>query len=218
MSDAEFQTEVARVALGVAASHGFALGGGQALVAMGIVDRPTEDVDLFTAAEHAVPAAAGEVRATLEAAGYQVTEVAGQDELAALFDGFELEYVEWEVRRGGLQTELTLAHLPRRQDPVRLAIGPVLHLDDLLGSKVAATAARAQPRDFIDLAGATARLSVAELIVMGRRYDPGLQDEDFEAAGLQLDRMSDARFAPYGLDTAAVAQVRARLKEWPRPR
>ncbi|MFV2018338.1 nucleotidyl transferase AbiEii/AbiGii toxin family protein [Micromonospora sp. LOL_023] len=44
----EFQAEVARLALVVASRHGFALAGGHALIAHGVVDRPTEDVDLFT--------------------------------------------------------------------------------------------------------------------------------------------------------------------------
>jgi hypothetical protein len=39
---------VAAIALGAAAKHGFALGGGNALIAHGIIDRLTEDVDLFT--------------------------------------------------------------------------------------------------------------------------------------------------------------------------
>jgi len=43
-----FQAEVARVALVAAADHGFALAGGNALVAHGLVDRPTQDVDLFS--------------------------------------------------------------------------------------------------------------------------------------------------------------------------
>jgi len=47
MSD-PFQTQVARLALRAASRHGFALGGGHALIAYGIVSRPTEDVDLFT--------------------------------------------------------------------------------------------------------------------------------------------------------------------------
>ena len=41
-----FQHEVARIALAVAGRHGFALAGGQALIAHGIGARPTEDVDL----------------------------------------------------------------------------------------------------------------------------------------------------------------------------
>ena len=42
------QADVARIALDVAGAHGFALAGGNALVAHGIVQRPTKDVDLFS--------------------------------------------------------------------------------------------------------------------------------------------------------------------------
>jgi hypothetical protein len=40
--------QVASVALAAAARHGFALGGGNALLAHGMTTRPPQDVDLFT--------------------------------------------------------------------------------------------------------------------------------------------------------------------------
>jgi len=43
-----FQAEVARVAVAAAEDRGFALAGGNALGAHGLVDRPTQDVDLFS--------------------------------------------------------------------------------------------------------------------------------------------------------------------------
>lgn len=67
-----FHEKVARIALGVAEQHGFALGGGLALVAHGVVDRPTEDVDLFSDRDGSVPAATELVRAALEQAGIDV--------------------------------------------------------------------------------------------------------------------------------------------------
>lgn len=51
-----FPTDVARRALDATRAHGFALAGGQALIAHGIVSRPTEDVDLFTNADGAIQA------------------------------------------------------------------------------------------------------------------------------------------------------------------
>jgi len=42
------QAEVATIASKVAAEHGFVLGGGNALILHGIVDRYTADVDLVT--------------------------------------------------------------------------------------------------------------------------------------------------------------------------
>jgi hypothetical protein len=43
-----FYRDVARLALRVARIHGFVLGGGVAWVVSGLVQRPTEDIDLFT--------------------------------------------------------------------------------------------------------------------------------------------------------------------------
>lgn len=81
----ELHRQVATVALQAAAGHGFALGGGNALIAHGIIDRPTQDVDLFTNRESGVAAAAGSVEAALREAGFQVER---QDWTAGLADVF----------------------------------------------------------------------------------------------------------------------------------
>ena len=67
----KLQREVAAVALHAAARHGFALAGGNALIAHGIIDRPTEDVDLFSDQETGVAAAAQAVEDALREAGFQ---------------------------------------------------------------------------------------------------------------------------------------------------
>lgn len=48
MPVSELHREVAAIALRAAAPHGFALGGGNALIAHGIIERPTQDVDVFS--------------------------------------------------------------------------------------------------------------------------------------------------------------------------
>lgn len=45
----EFQTDVARLFFTLPASDGFLLAGGGALVAQRLTDRPTQDLDFFTA-------------------------------------------------------------------------------------------------------------------------------------------------------------------------
>jgi len=84
----QFQAEVARLALAVARDHGFALGGGHALIAHGIVQRPTEDVDLFTDADGGVQAAAELVEAVLAGAGMTVDVIPETSELGDVFYGF----------------------------------------------------------------------------------------------------------------------------------
>lgn len=47
---ANLQQEVARILFGLPESAGFAMAGGSALVALGVIDRPTRDLDAFVAA------------------------------------------------------------------------------------------------------------------------------------------------------------------------
>ncbi len=70
---------VAAVALSATAGHGFALGGGNALLAHGVITRPTQDVDLFTDQERGVEAAAGAVEAQQPArsGGFRRSRAAG---------------------------------------------------------------------------------------------------------------------------------------------
>ncbi|WP_329259549.1 nucleotidyl transferase AbiEii/AbiGii toxin family protein [Actinoallomurus sp. NBC_01490] len=46
----DFHRRLAQIGLAAAAEHGFALAGGYAVQAHGILQRPSEDVDLFTSA------------------------------------------------------------------------------------------------------------------------------------------------------------------------
>ena len=83
MPVSELHGQVAAVALCAAARHGFALGGGNALMAHGVIDRFTADVDLFTDDEAGVAAAAGAVEAALRRAGFAAER---QGESAGLAD------------------------------------------------------------------------------------------------------------------------------------
>jgi Nucleotidyl transferase AbiEii toxin, Type IV TA system len=87
---------VAAVALATAGKHGFALGGGNALLAHGVITRPTQDVDLFTDQEHGLEAAAGAV-AALRQAGFQPERAEQAAGLADLFPGMGEGLAEWIV-------------------------------------------------------------------------------------------------------------------------
>jgi hypothetical protein len=111
---------------------------------------------------------------------------------------------------------LQLAYFHRDRRPVTMDLGPVLDLDDLVGSKVCALAGRAELRDFVDTAAALGRYTVAELIGLAKRLDPGLTDAEFADAGRRLDRIGDEQFARYGLGKRDVAGLRKRMAAWPR--
>ena len=184
-----FQREVAVVALKVAAAHGFVLGGGNALILHGIVDRYTADVDLMTDREDGVKAATGAVDDALRAAGFEVERQDRDGGLAEMFYGFDTGLAEWLVTGpGGEQTVLQITHFDRGRAPVQMAIGPVLNPLDAVASKVRAFVTRAEERDAIDVAAALERYTVDELITLARQLEPSLTDEDFIDAGQRLDR------------------------------
>lgn len=213
----DLHREVAAIALRAAARYGFALGGGNAMIAHGLVDRPTEDVDLFTNRDDGVRAAAGAVEQALGAAGYAAERQDRLDDLAQVIYGLDDGLAEWIVTApGGAQAMLQLTHIERHRKPVIMDIGPVLALEDVVGSKVCALAGRAEVRDYVDTAAALERFTVEQVIGFARRLDPGLSAADFADAGRRLDRLDDAVFARYGLGGRDVAGLRARLAGWPR--
>src|SRR6266566_8621092 len=114
----ELHQRVASAALRAAADHGFALGGGNALIAHGLISRPTQDVDLFTDREHGVEAAAGSVEAALREAGFRA-ERQGQDAgLADIFYDMGQGLAEWTITGpGGEQMDLQMAYVERRRGP-----------------------------------------------------------------------------------------------------
>jgi hypothetical protein len=217
MPVSEFHHEVALIALRAAGHHGFALGGGNALIAHGVTDRPTEDVDLFTNHDDGVAAAAGAVEDALRAAGFTAERQDRAGGLAEVFDGMSDGLAEWIVTApGGREMLLQLAYFDRDRAPVVMDVGPVLDLPDVVGGKVCALATRAEPRDYVDTAAALGRYTVDQLIGFARRLDPGLEDRDFRDAGRMLDRLEDEVFVRYGLSPADVGRMRARLAAWPR--
>ena len=202
-----FKVRVIELALGTAATYGFALAGGNALAAHGLLSRPTQDIDLFTPTPGGTGQAVDAVRAALTADGYTVRLV------RASVDG---DFAELQVSRDGQSTQLDLGRDWRAYDAVRLDVGPVLHLDDAVGAKTTALLGRALPRDFIDIAAALDRYSRRQLLELAFIRDRGLRPADAALAMQWLDRLGDEQFSPDGLSGRDVAALRARFASWPR--
>ena len=217
MPISELHRVVATVALSASAPHGFALGGGNALIAHGIIDRPTEDVDVFSDIEGGVEAAAGAVEAGLRAVGFATERQDKTAGLADIFEGMGEGLAEWIVTGpDGDQMMLQMAYFDRARRPVTMDVGPVLDLEDVIGGKVCALASRIEPRDYVDTAAALERYSMEQMVGFARRLDPGLTDRDFADAVRRLDQWGDGVFALFGLGPEDVAELRARFAAWPR--
>ena len=210
--------QVAAIALRAAARHGFALGGGNALMAYGVVDRFTADVDLFTDEESSVAAAAESVEKALRGAGFGTERRDKVSGLGDIFYGLGDGLAEWIVTApGGEQMMLQMAYFDRSRRPVVMEIGPVLDLEDVVGGKACALASRVEPRDYVDIAAALERYTVEQITGFARRLDPGLTDRDFAEAAERLDQWGDGVFASFGLSPAEISELRKRFAAWPRP-
>jgi hypothetical protein len=236
MAFEDLHRQVAAIALrAVGRKNEVALAGGNALMVHDIVNRRTEDVDLFVRRLGNVSAAAAEIEAALQAAGYAAARIDQVGGLADIWPDAGEELAEWEVTApDGEQTmQLQAAYFELLADPVTIPdIGPVLALDDLAGWKTVALANRMMARDYVDVAALLKKYTVAQLIALARERDPGLTDADFADAGQHLDRMRDTRLVPLlaggsgaarsggslsaGSPGEDVAWLRRQFADWPR--
>jgi hypothetical protein len=214
---AEFQRRVATIALAACRELGFALAGGQALIAHGIVNRATEDIDIFTDDREGVRRASHTVTAALIAAGYAVSPCQRWPSLTGCLPASATTWPSWRSEAATTIVRVQLARFDRHRAPVVMDIGPVLHVDDVLGSKVATLAARAEPRDYIDVAAALRVRTADDLRRLARQADPTVSDEELRAAMTRLDRLDDSVFTDlYGLSKEAADALRSAFADWPR--
>jgi hypothetical protein len=199
---------IARVALAAGARFGLALAGGYAVAAHGIGDRPSGDVDLFTSWQHRdeFPDLATAVVAALEDAGYKASVVMS----AATFARLAVTGPD------GAEEKVELSADWRAHDPVQLDVGPVLHADDAVGNKVCALFGRALPRDFLDVDAAltSGRYTRERLLELAADADLGFDRLLFADALGALPQITDAAFAEYRIEPAAIADMRHRFAQW----
>jgi hypothetical protein len=163
-----FQAEIAEVALRPIGQHGFALAGAGALVAHGVISRPTQDLDLFTPAQGGPGQAGAALLTALTDAGCQVQLLESAEQHGG-------EFMRLQVHRGEHVVDIDLARDWRQHPPVRMQVGPVLHVEDAVASKVTAMIGRGLPRDYIDVAAALRRYDRDDLLRLAFHRDPGLR-------------------------------------------
>jgi hypothetical protein len=137
-----FHTRLAHIALGASGSYGFALAGGYAVQVHGFLSRMSSDVDLFTtaSAEADFESAVDVVIAAYRREGIQVDTEMRTASFARLNVAFSGENAKVEL---GVDW--------RKNEPILMAIGPVLHMDDAVANKVCVLFGRAEVRDYVDV-------------------------------------------------------------------
>lgn len=199
-----------RIGLRVGGPFGFALAGGHAIAAHGILARPSEDVDLFADWQRRAdfPTAVDEVIAAYRAEGLDVRVDLRLDTFARLQVA--------DPKDPHLQHRVELVANWRAHPPVQMEIGPVLHPDDVMAGKMDALYNRAAARDFLDIDAAltSGRYTLDHLCELAHDADPGFDRQHFAAMLRHIDRLDDQDFTEYGVSPADVAALRQRVKDW----
>ncbi len=125
------------------------------------------------------------------------------------------EFAQLDVTRDDQRTQVDLGRDWRAHEAVVLDIGPVLHLDDAVASKVTALLGRGLARDYIDVAAALSqnRYSRPQLQQLAFTRAPGLRVLDVSLAAQRLDRLPDSGFGRYELDPDQVRDMRATFSD-----
>jgi hypothetical protein len=202
-----FHERLARIALDAAGSYGFALAGGYAVQAHGFLNRMSADVDLFAEAS-------GEF--DFSEAVDAVISAYRRDGLVVEAEVLTASFARLNVRSASDSAKVELGVDWRKNQPVGLAIGPVLHPDDAVANKVCALFGRAEVRDYVDVDAiiASGRYTEDELLDLAADHDPGFDRSWFAEALSAIDRLPDRLFEPYNLSPKDTAALKARMRAW----
>jgi hypothetical protein len=149
----------------------FALAGGAALIAGGLVDRETRNLDFFADRPEAVLELLPVLEASLRAAGLRVARREAHAGFARL-----------AVSDGAESTEVDLCYDVRLRPVEMTAIGAVLAAEELAADKMLAFFSRALPRDLVDLHALAQRYGFDRLCDLAREKDSGFNLEALAAA------------------------------------
>ena len=186
------QAEVRRVIGELGRQHEFALGGGAALMAYGVIDRATRDLDFLGPAGAVVDSFVHQVERHLHTLSFSTERVFEYPQLVRLKVNFEGEDLLIDIG------------VDYRSFPVvDTDEGLLMHEHDLAGDKVSAFCRRRQPRDLYDLIALEARHGLETLCRFAAEKDPmfRLKNLDLALRGIE----SDARF---DVDPAIIARWR----------
>ncbi|NEE03844.1 nucleotidyl transferase AbiEii/AbiGii toxin family protein [Phytoactinopolyspora halotolerans] len=212
-----FHRRLIEIGLSAAAQHGFALAGGYAVQAHDVVDRVSEDVDLFApyerraemneAAEHTIQA--------YRAAGLTVDTEVNTETYVRLWISDPTTNPTADPEYA---TKVELVATPLVHAPVQLSIGPVLHRDDIATGKMGALYTRAAARDYIDVASLLigGHYTAQELIDLATADDVGFDKTYFAQMLARITRFDDEDFLRYQITPAYLHDVRTQIAAWHR--
>ncbi|MET8134330.1 nucleotidyl transferase AbiEii/AbiGii toxin family protein [Streptomyces sp. NPDC005251] len=182
------------------------LTGGYAVQAHGLVERFSRDLDVATENPAPMEEIVASLTAGLSARGWRTTHVQ-TDPLSGRFLVTDPDTSE--------ECEVDILKEAFWAPPAQTPYGPVLSLDDVIGTKVRALADRGTVRDLIDVQAASRHRSTADLESLGRRraHDE-FSLEDLRDRLIGADWYEDEDYTAYGLTSRQIEELKAWALEW----
>lgn len=177
-----FQVHVAKVFFGLKASQGYVVAGGAGLLASELIDRTTQDIDLFASAPvTSVDEAKVAILRAMEHRKYDVEVMHDSSTFCRLIVG-----------NGSEQVLVDLAiDSPPSVPPTVTLLGPTLAPLELGGRKLLALFGRAEARDFADVYVLAQRFGKDALIEHAAALDPGFDLDVLAQMMRTLSRFAD---------------------------
>lgn len=197
------QVQATRLFFSLPASAGFAVAGGAALIARGLINRPTQDVDLFlldtrlsTIAEAAIA-----FEAAIDRQGWTHSRVRSHPEFIRLSIGDGHDSLIVDLGRDSPAAEATGS----------TRLGPTLSPRDLAARKTLALFGRAEPRDFADVHDLAQRYGRDRLLQWAAEDDPGFDRQVFADMLESIDRLTDTDLP---VSPRQATALRAWIHDW----
>lgn len=207
--DLNIQRQTTKMILDVISVYGFALAGSGAIREHGLINRQTQDIDLFTSFDKAEEGCFEDILKDIEKlfkeSNYSYNKIRN-----------ESHFARYRLEKDGQEIELDIGIDYRKNEPVILDIGPVLDVEDAVMNKLTALYSRGEFRDFLDVYSIleSKKYSFEELLVKAKEYDLGFTEEYFamrlkEVSKINLDNVSE-----YGINESQLTAIKARLTKW----
>ncbi|MEW2495215.1 nucleotidyl transferase AbiEii/AbiGii toxin family protein [Streptomyces nodosus] len=182
------------------------LTGGYAVQAHGLVERFSRDLDVATENPAPMDEIVVFLTAGLAARGWRTAHVQ-TDPLSGRFLVTDPDT--------GEECEVDVLKEAFWAPPAQTPYGPVLSLDDVIGTKVRALADRGTVRDLIDVQAASRHRSTADLETLGRRRARDeFSLEDLHDRLIGADWYEDEDYAAYGLTSQQIQELKTWALEW----
>lgn len=198
----DFQIEIAGLFFSLPQAAGFLVAGGAGLIASHLVERPTQDLDLFASRPvESVSAATQAFLAVLEHGGYTSEVIQHGPSFTRLI-----------VSRAEQTVLVDLAiDSPPANKPTMTVLGPTLAPLELAARKLLALFGRAEARDFADVYRLATRFGKEVLVEQARALDAGFDLSVLSQMMGTIDRFMDDEIPLPGSD---IPTARAFFSAW----